>query len=700
MPPKLTPSRWRTLEPIIDAALDLAREERGAYVRVACADDDSLRADVERLLAAHDGPDTKLDVPAARRFASLLDDGPPQMPPVVDQRYRIGPILGRGGMATVFLADDLRHERQVALKVLHVELAAALGVERFLAEIKTTAQLQHSHILPLHDSGDAGGILFYVMPYVPGGTLRQRLSQAEPISLAEVVQIASDVATALDAAHRRGVVHRDIKPENILLQDGAALVADFGIALALSAAASARSAIPRLIVGTPRYMSPEQAAADGAVDARADVYSLGVVVQEMLTSGGPMAAATPIPPAVASVVARAIASSPSDRYPSAGEFTAALALAAASGAGISKTAWWRKRGAALRVAGAAAAAVFLIVSGNAFVHRTVTVTPRQRTVNQKALDRYNVGSWWLDKRTPNGADSAERLFKEAIAADSNYSDAYSGLADVYLFYGIGNLGDYDPRQYFPRAKTAALRARSLDSTSARAHASVALVMIFDDHDWAGAERELKRSLELDPTYGPARTWNVVLLEFTAQFNDAVKEARMDVAFNPLSMLAATELGRALFLARDYDAAATQLRWTLARDSTQYRAHLVLGQVLEQQHEYESAISEMKTTVRLAPGSSRAHAYLANAYAVAGKPNDALQELRVLTDRAAHAYVPALDFAVVYAGLGKKDETFYWLGKALDDHSMRIYLQDATFDLIRSDPRYEVLLKRINLPYPA
>src|SRR5690242_8742957 len=216
----LTASRWRTLEPIIDAALELPREQRGAYVRVACAGDDALRTDVERLLAAHDTPDTKLDLPAAQRFAALLDDGPPRMPEVIDGRYRIGPILGRGGMATVFLADDLRHERQVAVKVLHAELAAALGVERFLAEIKTTARLQHSHILPLHDSGDADGLLFYVMPYVPGGTLRQRLGQGEPPSLDETVRLAREVAGALDAAHRRGVVHRDIKPENILLQDG------------------------------------------------------------------------------------------------------------------------------------------------------------------------------------------------------------------------------------------------------------------------------------------------------------------------------------------------------------------------------------------------------------------------------------------------------------------------------------------------
>jgi len=677
----VTPARWRTLEPIIDAALELPREERGAYISVACAGDDGLRADIERLLARHDGPNTPLDLPAAHRFASLLEDGPPPMPPLLDGRYRIGPILGRGGMATVFLADDLRHDRQVAVKVLHAELAAALGVERFLAEIKTTARLQHSHILPLHDSGDSAGLLFYVMPYVPGGTLRQRLDRDEPLALGEVVRITSEVAGALDAAHRHGVVHRDIKPENILLQDGTALVADFGIALALSAAANARSAHP-IIVGTPRYMSPEQAVPHGPVDARADVYSLGMVVNEMLARTD-----SAIPSAVHAAVARALSPSPSDRYASAGAFAAALASAVSSG----------RRRTVLRVGAALSAGIFLVAAASALVHKPSTAAPR-RPVNQRALDLYNVGSWWLDKRTAQGADSAEKLFKEAIATDSNFAAAYSGLADVYVFFGIGNFGDYEPKLFFPLAKRAALRALTLDSSSARAHASLGLVRMFDDYDWAGGERELNQSLKLDSAYSYARTWRVVLLEFTGRAEEAVNAARENVALQPLSMLAATELGRSLFFAHHLDDAARQLRWTLARDSTQYRAHLVLGQVLLQQQKYDSALMEIQTAVRLAPRSSRMHAYVANAYAVAGRSDDALRELQSLTEKARHAYVPAFDLAVVYAGLGRKDETFVWLGKAIDDHSMRPYLQDATFDVIRSDPRYLSLLKRMNLPY--
>src|SRR5829696_6128845 len=173
-------------------------------------------------------------------------------------RYEIAREIGQGGMATVYLARDVRHSRQVALKVLHPDLAAALGAERFLAEIRTTANLQHPHILPLHDSGDAGSFLYYVMPFVEGESLRDRLRREKQLPIPDAVRIATEVANALDYAHRHSVVHRDIKPENVLLHDGQALVADFGIALAASKAGS-RMTETGMSLGTPHYMSPEQA---------------------------------------------------------------------------------------------------------------------------------------------------------------------------------------------------------------------------------------------------------------------------------------------------------------------------------------------------------------------------------------------------------------------------------------------------------
>src|SRR4029078_13367663 len=202
-------------------------------------------------------------------------------------RYRIERELGAGGMATVYLAHDLRHDRDVAIKVLHSDLGAALGAERFLSEIRTTARLQHPHIPPLLDSGDAGGLLYYVMPVVTGETLRARLERERQLPIGEVVRIASEVASALDYAHRQAVIHRDIKPENILLHDGHALVADFGIALAVTSAGGGRLTQTGLSLGTPQYMSPEQATGEREIDARSDQYSLAAVTYEMLASEPP-----------------------------------------------------------------------------------------------------------------------------------------------------------------------------------------------------------------------------------------------------------------------------------------------------------------------------------------------------------------------------------------------------------------------------
>ena len=176
----------------------------------------------------------------------------------LDGRYRILRHLGEGGMATVYLCEDLKHDRQVALKLLKPELAAVLGAERFVQEIKTTAALQHPHILPLFDSGTVDGFLYYVMPFIDGETLRDKLNRETQLGIDEAVRIAREVADALDYAHRHGVIHRDIKPENILLHDGRPMVADFGIALAVSAAAGGRMTETGLSLGTPHYMSPEQ----------------------------------------------------------------------------------------------------------------------------------------------------------------------------------------------------------------------------------------------------------------------------------------------------------------------------------------------------------------------------------------------------------------------------------------------------------
>ena len=256
-------------------------------------------------------------------------------------RYQLERILGAGGMATVYLARDLRHGRQVALKVLAPELAIRVGLERFQTEIRVTANLTHPNILPLFDSGAADGLLYYVMPYVEGGSLRDRLQGGQPLPLAEALQIARTVALALDHAHARGVVHRDIKPENVLLGSDATYVADFGIALSL---AEQRQTLPGLLIGTPDYMSPEQIEGREVIDGRADVYALGCMTFEMLAGEPPFPSRTrpalaahlvdPIPPvsdrrlglsaATDQVLSHALAKQRDQRFPRATDFTRAL----------------------------------------------------------------------------------------------------------------------------------------------------------------------------------------------------------------------------------------------------------------------------------------------------------------------------------------------------------------------------------------
>ncbi len=274
-------------------------------------------------------------------------------------RYRIERELGAGGMATVYLAHDLRHARDVAIKVLHPDLGAALGGDRFLTEIRTTARLQHPHILPLLDSGDADGLLFYVMPLVTGETLRARLEREQQLPVADAVQIAREVADALSHAHALGVIHRDIKPENILLQGGHAVVADFGIALAVQSAGGQRMTQTGLSLGTPQYMSPEQALGERAIDARSDIYALGAVTYEMLAGEAPFtgpnvqavvarliseepralgAQRKSVPGHVEAAVLQALEKLPADRFASAAEFAAALTNAGGTRPGTRATA--------------------------------------------------------------------------------------------------------------------------------------------------------------------------------------------------------------------------------------------------------------------------------------------------------------------------------------------------------------------------
>src|SRR3954467_12042036 len=285
---------------------------------------------------------------------------PDSLRTALGDRYRLERELGQGGMATVYLAEDLKHRRQVAIKVLRPELAAVIGAERFLREIQTIATLQHPHILGLIDSGEVNGTAYYVMPFVDGESLRDRLRREQQLPVSDAVRLATGVAAALDYAHRHGVIHRDIKPENILLHDGRALVADFGIALAAARSeGGSRMTETGMSLGTPHYMSPEQAMGEREITPKADIYALGCVLYEMLTAEPPFVGATAqaiiarvmteeprsltlqrhtIPPHVEAAVRMALEKLPAARFATAAQFGAALGNAGFAGTGLTSAA--------------------------------------------------------------------------------------------------------------------------------------------------------------------------------------------------------------------------------------------------------------------------------------------------------------------------------------------------------------------------
>jgi len=380
---------------------------------------------------------------------------PDRLAAALADRYRIARELGQGGMATVYLAEDIKHDRKVAIKVLKPELAAVLGAERFVVEIKTTAAHSHPHILPLFDSGEAAGFLFYVMPYIEGETIREKLNRETQFGIEEALKITTEVADALDYAHRHGVIHRDIKPENILLHDGRPMVMDFGIALAVSAAAGGRMTETGLSLGTPHYMSPEQATADKAITARSDVYSLASVLYEMLAgepphSGGSAQAiimkiiaekAQPVtelrrsvPPNVAAALEKALEKVPADRFESASAFARALAdqhFVTALTAGASRARGRRTVPMALF------ATVALLLAAGAAIGWLRTPTAPERVVARFTID-------------------AEGMTRGIDVSPDGRDILFAGLADGMQLRAL----DGDSAEFVPRRS---LRARiSLD----------------------------------------------------------------------------------------------------------------------------------------------------------------------------------------------------------------------------------------------
>ncbi|MEP7001610.1 MAG: serine/threonine-protein kinase, partial [bacterium] len=407
-------TRWALVRDAVEGALAVPESERDAYVVETSGDDPALLAEIRRLLAACiDAGETSsfLATPASSFAAPLLAEVDADRQASRDNvlltlreglasAYAVEREVGAGGMATVYLAIDLKHQRRVAIKVLRPDLAATVGAERFLAEIRVMAGLQHANLLSLFDSGAVNGLLYYVMPFVEGESLRTRLDREKQLPVDEAVRLGVAIAGALDYAHRHGVVHRDLKPENILLHEGQPLVADFGIALALSSAGADRLTLTGLSLGTPKYMSPEQATGDRAIDARSDIYALGCVLYEMLSGDPPHTGSTAqavlrhvateeprplrgerpsVPIHVEAAVHRALARVPADRFATARELADTLANGvdarglARSGRTPSRAPWKRD----LVRAGLIVAGLVIAATAGVYLTRTRGAAPER-----------------------------------------------------------------------------------------------------------------------------------------------------------------------------------------------------------------------------------------------------------------------------------------------------------------------------------
>lgn len=708
----LSSARWKLLEPLIDAAVSLPRAGWPAFLHDACGEDAGLRADLEQLLLQFDRADTLLDHPAAQRFGSLLGVVAVPPPELVNGNYRIERKLGQGGMAAVYLAHDVRHDRKVAVKVLHPELSAAFRAEQFLAEIRTMAQLHHPHILPLHDSGEVDGLLFYVMPYVEGETLRQRIDRETQLGIEEVVRITGEVAGALDSAHRHGVIHRDIKPENILLGEGGALVADFGIALAVSTASARDASQPGWIAGTPRYMSPEQMSGEGTIDSGSDVYSLGVVTYEMLAGQPPSTGPTinaivagtiaqspsslhslrgVIPPAADSVVAKALARLPEDRYRTASEFAEALqrsvvvrgtrrrAVLVASGiialtAAVVGTTLVRRQGAA-----------------STALHTATGTAPYglHQTRNLGAYDLYTRGREVVLGGTRNEERQIEAIkyFKQAIAVDSTYAAAYAELAHMYVTVDLaGGVASVSRLDALSLAHATALKAVAMDSTLADAWAVLGLVNM-TVHDMRSAKAALDRALALDtssPRVHGLLGWYYGWVERPAE---ALAEAQRESELDPLSVLAGFDLASALYGSGRYDEALAQLDKLRDVDPPLARTGMLAGAIYLSKGLFAEA-------VRTYQEWDDQNAWTGRALALAGRRAEARRMLaQELADYTPEGGAEAV--FLLYEGLGDYDQAFAWLDKAIEDHSLWGTIMWPTFAHLRADPRFERIRRRLN-----
>ena len=729
-------------------------------------------------------------------------------------RYRIERELGAGGMATVYLAHDLKHGRDVAIKVMHGDLAESPGRDRFLREIQLAARLTHPHILPLFDSGDAGGVLYYVMPNVSGHSLRDRMNRDQRLPVDEAVRIAMEVAGALDHAHRHDVVHRDIKPENIMLQDGHALVADFGIGKAVSEANGTTLTQAGMSVGTPAYMSPEQAVGED-VDGRSDLYSLGCVLYEMLVGEPPftgpnvqaviakrfvqtpadvMALREGVPRPVARALQKALARTPIDRFETGallamalGEADVAAARAAAPDkslavlpftslsrdpedeffadgvteeilnalaqipglrvAGRSSSFSFKGKNEDLRSVGAKLGVATILEGTLRRAGTRLRITAqlidaadgyqlwseryerviedvfsvqdeiaatiaerlrlslaagrtavRPRTTNLAAYELYLKGRVLLHQRGPAIATAMD-CFRQAVAIDPGYAQAWAGIADGLTVSAHGGL--LRAHDAMPQALELARRAIALDPDVSEAHAALACATMLYERDDVLADREFRRALELNPNYPQGLAWYGMWFLQWIMGREAEGRAHLAhmLELDPLSGYAHVTMAFSDFTSGRLASAVAHSRRGIELDPQSFLAWWCHACALLANGEYDAAAAACERTL-----SSGRHVWslsvLATCYARLGRMDEARGVYDELVARRAHSYVQPGIFAMAAADVAGIDAGIDEVRRAIEEKDpefVTIARSVPMLDVLRADPRFHELVRALKLP---
>ena len=728
--------------------------------------------------------------------------------------YRVIEKLGEGGMGIVYKAEDTKLKRLVALKFLLPQaFENAEHRERFIREAQTAAVLDHPNICTIFEIDETDELIFIAMAYVEGVSLKDKI-RTGPLGAEEALDIAAQVAQGLEAAHKHGIVHRDIKSTNIMVTPSNVVkIMDFGLA---KMAGNAEISKTTRSIGTAAYMSPEQGRG-ARVDHRTDIWSLGVVMYELLAGDLPFKGEydaaviyslvnedpvsigelrPDLPDSVRRIVERAMEKSPEDRFQTAAEMLTSLrsplkwagagtggrkdlrsdkSIAVLSFADVSRgrELEYLCDGIAEEIIGALTKldGIRVVARTSAFsfkgknedvrtIARKLNVDTvlegsvrkadnrlritaqlinaadgyhlwserydrqmedvfaiqdeitlaivnklkvsllggerealvKRSTEDVEAYNLYLKGRYFWNKRTETGYLKSLEYFRQAIDKDPTYAVAHAGIADSYDL--LGWYGYLAPEEAFPRARTAAERARELDPTLAEAHASLGWINANYDWDWGAAEREYEKALELNPSYATAHQWYSEFLTYMGRHDESIAEGHKAQELDPLSIIINNDVGQVYYFARRYDEAIAQLRKTLEMDPDFAVAHFLLGLALAQKARHEEAIEEGRIAMTLAgEDDTLILSQLGVIYALSGKEAKAREVLADLDALSREKYASPFPVALVHAGLGENDEAFEWLGRACDrrDHWVETLKVHPVLDGLRGDARYSKLL---------